>query len=108
MPTYPLMQPNGLYAIFSTIVDDFTGMNLLRSEVRAEFASRGGEASADRLLARADRDVECACYDDDAPEGRRRWEGSLDTVKVVHGAPLAEARRRQGEDKAPPADPSAG
>ncbi len=108
MPTYPLKQPNGLYAIFSTIVDDFTGMNWSRDEVRAEFVSRGGEASADRLLARADGDVECACYDEGAPEGRRRWEGSLDTIKSVHSARLAEARRRQGEGKAPHADPSAG
>lgn len=108
MPTYPLKQPNGLYAIFSTIVDDFTRMNLSRDEVRALLFLSGGEASADRLLYRADCDVECACYDYGAPEGRRRWEGSLDTIESIHSARHAEVRRRRGESKAPHGDPSAG
>jgi hypothetical protein len=33
MPSYPLKQPNGLFAVFTTVADGFTDVNLTSDEV---------------------------------------------------------------------------
>lgn len=33
MPSYPLMQPNGLFAVFTTVADGFTDVNLTADQV---------------------------------------------------------------------------
>lgn len=66
LPARLVKQPNGLYARFSTVVDDFTHMNLTREEALDSVDGYGFKVYA--------ADVE--------PE---RWIEALDNIRDVHG-----------------------
>lgn len=99
MPSYFLKQPNGRYARYSTIVDDFTAMNMTRQE--AIWCARGelGLRDAFGKIERADRDENASEYDEKAPAGLRRWWGALSAVGAVHGDETRRKRMVAGEAK---------
>jgi hypothetical protein len=82
-------QPNGLYARFSTVVDDFTHMNMTGDEAREESRREPGcgRWEADEGVLRADREARLYCLDD-AEVGKplARWRNALDTIRTIHGA----------------------
>lgn len=85
MPAFPLKQPNGTYARFSTVVDDFTAMNLTRSEMKATLMREVGANEAARALARADKDVLPRVPFDrvERTDGLGRWYDALHTLEVL-------------------------
>ena len=76
-----IRQPDGLYARFSSIVDDFTHLNCTRKEIWEVFRDEGGIDFANKMIERADKELE-------------RWEEELETIKEVHGSEVAELRRK--------------
>ena len=86
MPARAVKQPNGLYARFSTIVDDFTHLNCTRDELWTVFRDEGGVECADGKMLRAD-------------ENPQRYEEELHTIEVVHGSKLAMERRKESTEK---------
>lgn len=56
MGSWVVKQPNGTFARFSEVVDDFTHFNLSRAEMKAELAREHGKEAAVRALAQADKD----------------------------------------------------
>lgn len=86
MATYLVKQPNGRYATFSTIVDDFTAMNLTHSQAGTETSWEAVDAA-----------------DGDLPHGsefssgeHRRWREVLAAVRSVHGPVTERVRDKVG------------
>ena len=78
-------QPNGLYAIFSEVVDDFTVYDMTREQAVQECYQkmvRGMDVEAEAKVARAEA----------APQ---RFEQEIATVRAIHGEKEALERRRQ-------------
>lgn len=99
MPSFYLKQPNGKYALFSTIVDDFCAMDMTRQEAMMHARAEMGDEQAARKIERADRDENAAEYDEKAPAGLRRWWGALSAVGAVHGDEARRKRMVAGEVK---------
>jgi len=76
MPAYIVKQPNGNYARFSTICDDFTHIEMTAEEVREYFC----EAARERALQDAER-----CLQDADERGASGWKDANDTRRRVHG-----------------------
>lgn len=68
-------QPNGLYAIFSSICDDFTLMDATREDILEELVFRNGANADLKALDRAD---------EDSGDGLNRWRSCLSTIEAVH------------------------
>jgi hypothetical protein len=96
MPSRVVRQPNGKYAIFSTVVDSFTGANMTEEEVIARFVDRGNaRADAERAVQRA--------KDEEGSEGQPnkelyRWNEALDTIRIVHGEKYLTSILKEVED----------
>ena len=86
MPWIIVKQPNDKYARFSTIVDDFTHMNLTRNEVLDLCTSEYqlNESQALEKLRGADKNLYLDCYRVKGSESSR-WEACLNTIDLVHG-----------------------
>jgi hypothetical protein len=77
-----IKQPNGLYARFSEIVDDFTHANCSREELWLYYRDEGGINCANGKLQRADEDL-------------KRFDEAIDIIARIHSKELAEARRKE-------------
>lgn len=75
-------QPNGLYARFSEVVDDFTHANFSREELGSLYRDEGGVEFANSKLQRAENAV-------------HRFDEAIGIIKCVHGKELAEQRRKE-------------
>lgn len=82
-------QPNGLYARFSSIVDDFTHMNMTRQEalelcweVFGSRHAREGTRPTTKPSPKVDR----------ADSNPGRWESDIDLIRIIHGDRIAEER----------------
>lgn len=87
MPQCIIKQPNGYYAIFSTIVDNFTVVDCSRDDLIEEFMERERELitqKVDRILA--------ALEAGEKPYNQftMSWEEALETIREVHGTEEAE------------------
>lgn len=86
MPSRFVKQPNGLLAVFSTIVDTFTSYDLTEAEAlavaRDEWRSNDPEGAVSRGVNDAlfgfGTQGECG-------DGTHRWKEALDTIRAVHG-----------------------
>lgn len=81
MPSRILIQPNGMYARFSTIVDDFTHYNMTKDEALDVCFEEMGRYEAEKKVARAE-------------ENGKNFDDEIDTIRVVHGNDEAERTRR--------------
>ena len=100
MGSWFVRQPNGKYARFSTVVDDFTHLNLSRQEaiqVCMDWFHGMSQREAANWLRRADRDTPIKGSEVVAPKGLRRWTDAIQTVRVVHGKRKAERRDKAGK-----------
>ena len=82
MPARAVKQPNGLYARFSTIVDDFTDFNCSRDELWTIFRDECGVECANGKMQRAD-------------ENHGRFEEEIQTILFVHGDKVAKERCKE-------------
>ena len=93
MPSRIVRQPNGLFAQFSTVVDDFTHYGMTEAEayevcleghapeVAKNKMRRGVEDDMNGLSPKAGR----------APDGLNRWRDALYTIALIHGAEVRDA-----------------
>ena len=88
MPSYFVQQPNGLLARFSTIVDDFTHLNMTEDEAAAVILQEAEE--------RAKLEVKQAL--ERSKLDRNRWKDCLSTVQRIHGPEVAAEREKQAAD----------
>ena len=96
MPQFVVIQPNGKYAVFSTVVDNFIyydasreGLAIVLMEDRMEVIKREIERGLQR-----------------GEQTSGRFEECLETIKEVHGKSVAdEVRRALSANAAPPTDP---
>jgi len=88
-------QPNGLYARFSEIVDDFTDMNMTLDE--AFFCCRMycGIEESNQKINNAIREL-----DSNGRTGQElgRWHHAISIIRAIHGRPTARKRMRIGEN----------
>lgn len=88
MPSYFVTQPNGKYALFSTVVDTFTDFDLSEAECGEWYASnRVNQRIAHQQWQRVLDDViphreDRPCCDE---KPLRRWHDCLNTILHVHG-----------------------
>lgn len=82
-------QPNGLYARFSDIVDNFTAMNMTESEAYELCRDYLGVEDA-KLKVKAGKE-DWKPWSNNVPgSGLERWQESIGTVAVVHGKKAAQ------------------
>ncbi len=81
MPRYPVKQPNGKYAIFSTVVDHFIAYDATPEEIMESFRQEAITES-DRVTARGLKRA------DDL--GAARFDESIETVRLIHGDKVAD------------------
>lgn len=79
-----MRQPNGLYAIFSSVVDDFVGINMTMSEIEREIRTYAGIGK-----------LEAADIIKSADENIHRFSNALNTIRFVHGEEWARKRERE-------------
>ena len=72
MPARIVVQPNGLYARFSTIVDHFTHYNCTRQELFEELRFEHGAGPAEQAIKRGER----------SPD---RFGEAIEDVRIIHG-----------------------
>jgi hypothetical protein len=79
-----IVQPNGLFARFSEIVDDFTDYGFTEEEAlkAAHYAYEMSPQEAQGKVTRA-------------KENPERWEEALDIIKNVHGERVMTSRARE-------------
>lgn len=75
MPSRIVRQPNGLYAVFSTVVDNFTFYGMTYEEAAQQIGSAARVMQADN-----------------EPE---RFKESMETIALVHGIKAAESMQEE-------------
>jgi len=88
-------QPNGLYARFSDIVDDFTHMNLTEKQVITccKKQGLGSCESADKLHAGKEDFIP---WTTTPGSGSSRWDDCIETIKNCHGKRKMNSRIKTG------------
>lgn len=90
MPSRLVKQPNGLYACFSSVVDDFTAYGMDQQEA-LDFCRDHldlGPIASKVKVANADLDL-----DESGQKGR--WEEALWTIREIHGPAVEQERIKQ-------------
>lgn len=103
MPSQIVRQPNGLLAVFSTVVDDFTILDATEAEMRAEWTARIGIVEGNAKVDRGLRDEFIGVGPPAVPlrdDGLDRWRDCLHTVRIIHGAEQAAKREQAGSKPA--------
>lgn len=86
MPSYMLKQPDGLIAVFSSVVDDFTYMNLTEAEAIEFGTTEWGERTAREKLERGLKDAPVWPGDSDfVSDGQGRWREACGDIAFQHG-----------------------
>lgn len=93
MPSYMLKQPDGLIAVFSSVVDDFTYMNLTEAEAMEVGASEWGERTAREKLDRGLKDERLWPNDENfVSDGQGRWREACGSIAFQHDLKHLRAR----------------
>ena len=87
-------QPNGLLARFSTIVDDFTHINMTCEET-VILCKKEGCTPIDAAL-KVTRALDDVLEDETRGDGLGRWRDALDDIQNVHGKKVRVERERAG------------
>lgn len=83
MPSFAVLQPDGHYARFSTVVDSFTHCNQTRDEALAVWQDEVGSEKARGKLANAEAEEPSSVSG--APGPLARWRGCLEHIAIIHG-----------------------
>jgi hypothetical protein len=93
MPRRIVKQPNGLFAEFSTIVDDFTILNMTEAEAYDHCRSEMGIDDAHKKIERARTDEKYIhVFPALRGDGLWRWRHELETIRDIHGVNIARNR----------------
>ena len=82
MPAIFVNQPDGRFARFSSVVDQFTHMDMSREEAIDLAQIELGRLTA---VAKVDRGVN--------DDGLTRWHDCLETIEAIHGKAIADEYR---------------
>ncbi len=88
MPSYFVVQPDGRLAQFSTVVDDFTALNMTDEEAVQMVVAEEAERAKLIALQGITR----------ARLTAGRWEDCLHTVGEIHGPDVAAERQQQAKE----------
>lgn len=99
MPARIVKQPNGLLGRFSTIVDDFTHINMTHDEAIEVCLQDMGRCDAEEKVKRGEDDKPIWGDEKPDPDGLMRWKSSLDTIMAIHGKKRFYVRRRECTEK---------
>jgi len=94
MPSYVLKQPNAKYAIFSSVVDDFTWADLTHDELLEAAVEQWGREIAVEKVERGLAD-QPFWKDPDEGDGLNRWRDACENIALQHG--LKHLRMRMDE-----------
>lgn len=91
MPSAPVLQPDGRMAVWSSIVDDFTFLNMTAPELAVELADSFQKYQPDEFV-QALRNIH--------EHGRAwkwapTWKEAMKTIRDLHGAETARERYLQ-------------
>ena len=78
-------QPNGYYARFSSIVDNFTHINLTKEEAFDLCQDNVGRNEAKNKIQRADSDANPRSHQPRQGNGLQRWNECLERILMQHG-----------------------
>ena len=92
MPRRVVRQPNGLFAMFSTIVDDFVIYGMSEEQAYQECHRDMGVLEARAKVLRGMNDEDEGGRKGD---GLSRWRDCLDTIRIVHGGKAAREREAE-------------
>lgn len=106
MPQFFVKQPDGKFAVFSTVVDDFHEMGMSEEEAleHAREEMRLGPDDVEVVFGKAKRD-EPFWDTPDRGDGLNRWRQALVPLAIRHGLHTVSARLREmgmGDDAIPP------
>ena len=104
MPSEVVQQPNGLFARFSSIVDNFTHFNCTDKEMLEILKGDGmsdGEAWAKIVRAKLNCEHQSHSV---ASEPLARWVGCLQDIRTIHGEKAAQEIIDAVSDKTSGAD----
>ena len=93
----PVKQPNGKYAVFSTVVDDFVATNATADEIMDFYRQEAIEESDRQSQSGLKRAEQL---------GAKRFMECLDSIFMVHGHAIAEQRRHDGSKEAEMSEPN--
>lgn len=94
MPSYVLKTPNEKFAIFSSVVDDFTWTDLSHEELMEAAVEQWGKKIAIEKVERGLAD-EPLWKDPDEGDGLNRWRDACENIALQHG--LKHLRMRMDE-----------
>jgi hypothetical protein len=81
-----VMQPDGRFARFSTVVDNFTHADMTRDQALELCVGQLGRFAAEEKVSNAERDVPpCSGHRPNWSDKTTRWRESLRTVALIHG-----------------------
>lgn len=90
MPSFVVRQPNGLLAVFSTVVDAFTLFNANREDVTLHLGPSYTAQEAANKIERGEK--ECILLDKMPDCEFKRWEYCHQAIKDVHGKDSQELK----------------
>ena len=99
MPWFIVVQPNGRFARFSTVVDAFTHMDMTREEALEECRREPGMGVVESEAKVRRGEAEEACSNvspDEAGRPLARWLGCLGDVEFRHGRAARGLRAAEG------------
>lgn len=90
MPSYPVLQPNGQFAIWSTVVDDFTALNLSKAEAMQFLEERHNYSDLPRFMAELAQGALPLAWWDDWPDlvADALWRYGADNATVKEALEL--------------------
>lgn len=94
MPSYMLKQPDGLIAIFSSVVDDFTYICMSEKEALEVGTAEWGEKIATEKLQRGLEDAKL-WKETNSTDGLSRWRDACENIAMQHG--LEHLRQEMNE-----------
>ena len=94
MPSYVLKTPNEKFAIFSSVVDDFTWIDLTQEELMEAAVEQWGQKVAIEKVERGLAD-EPLWKDPTEGDGLNRWRDACESIALQHG--LKHLRMRMDE-----------
>jgi hypothetical protein len=102
MPRRVVKQPNGLFGYFSTILDDFTHVNMTVKEMFDVCRMEMEPHEAIEKVHRGIVDAPIWGNEPPDPDGLMRWKHDLRAIVFAHGAKVARQRKEECSTPNPP------
>lgn len=85
MPSRVVRQPNGLWAVFSSVVDTFTHYDATEAEMLDHWRGEVGDRVARQKMGDGLADRTFSAEDMTATDGLNRFREAIDTIRTLQG-----------------------